>query len=523
MTADVQLLRNYTREKSQEAFTELLRRHVDLVYSAALRQVHSPQLAEEVAQSVFSDLAQAAGSLKAETILTAWLYQVTRRTAIDVVRRESRRQARERLAVEMAAMNTATDWTHIEPLLDDAMESLDETDRAAILLRYFENKSLREVGQTLGTSDDAAQKRVSRAVERLREFFSKRGVTIGAGGLVVIVSANAVQAAPIALATTISTAAVLAGTTISASTVVATTKIIAMTTLQKVLVTGTVAVLAGAGAYQARQTSHLREQIQTLQRRQAPLNEQIQQLQRERDEATNQVASLANEMAKTKNDNLELLRLRGEVGVLQQQLSRYSTQAERTKTQPAANAPATDLAAQLAASIAQGDPTALQQLNDYAKSQHDYFNTNSTGLQGDELASVWTKSFGGIMAAFDSLSDEAIKGNTDARQAIQHAVHMGYLQGPAVTSLGKLAGSGDENALEMLLNPDRYGFLMSSAVPALGPAADSGNQKAIAALAAVLGDEKKKPLWMMASTGLQKAAASGNAVAIEALKSMPPQ
>jgi RNA polymerase sigma factor (sigma-70 family) len=76
-------------------------------------------------------------------------------------------------------MNTAADWTHIEPLLDDAMEALDETDRAAILLRYFENKSLREVGQSLGTSDDAAQKRVSRAIERLREFFSKRGVAIG--------------------------------------------------------------------------------------------------------------------------------------------------------------------------------------------------------------------------------------------------------------------------------------------------------------------------------------------------------
>jgi len=169
MTADLELLRDYACEKSQEAFAELVRRHVDLVYSAALRQVRSPQLAEEVGQSVFTDLARDAANLKPDTILTAWLYQVTRRTAIDVVRRESRRQARERLAVEMAAMNTATDWTHIEPLLDDAMEALDETDRAAILLRYFENKSLREVGQSLGTSDDAAQKRVSRAVERLRE------------------------------------------------------------------------------------------------------------------------------------------------------------------------------------------------------------------------------------------------------------------------------------------------------------------------------------------------------------------
>src|SRR2546428_2967190 len=105
----------------------------------------------------------------------------------------------------MNAMNaTGSDWTHVEPLLDEAMHALDETDRAGGLLRYFENKSLREVGAALGTSDDAAQKRVSRAVERLREFFAKRGVTVGASGLAVVISANAVQAAPIGLAVTIS-------------------------------------------------------------------------------------------------------------------------------------------------------------------------------------------------------------------------------------------------------------------------------------------------------------------------------
>src|SRR5215469_4940718 len=183
MTADSQLLDCYLREKSQDAFAELVRRHLNLVYSAALRQVRSPQLAEEVSQSVFTDLARDAHKLKPNTVLTAWLYRVARRTAIDVVRRESRRQARERLAVEMAAMNTASDWTQIEPLLDEAMDALDETDRAAVLLRYFDNKSLREVGQALGTSDDAAQKRVSRAVERLRNLLAKRGVTVGASGL----------------------------------------------------------------------------------------------------------------------------------------------------------------------------------------------------------------------------------------------------------------------------------------------------------------------------------------------------
>ena len=137
------------REKSEAAAfrVALVDRHLNLVYSAALRQVRSPQLAEEVAQSVFADLARNAGKLKADTILTAWLYQVARRTAIDVVRRESRRQARERIAVEIAAMNATTDWNHIEPLLGiEGMDALEESDRTALLLRYFDNKSLREVG-----------------------------------------------------------------------------------------------------------------------------------------------------------------------------------------------------------------------------------------------------------------------------------------------------------------------------------------------------------------------------------------
>ncbi|HLX68633.1 MAG TPA: sigma-70 family RNA polymerase sigma factor [Verrucomicrobiae bacterium] len=318
MTADSQLLDRYLREKSQAAFAELVRRHLDLVYSAALRQVRSPQLAEEISQSVFTDLARDAHKLKPDTVLTAWLYQVARRTAIDVVRSESRRQARERLAVEMAAMNSASDWTQIEPLLDDAMDALEETDRAAVLLRYFDNKSLREVGQALGTSDDAAQKRVSRAVERLREFFSQRGISIGAAALIVVISANAVHAAPAGLAAAISTATVFAATTVQTSTAIAATKAIAMTTLQKVIVTSAIAVLAGTGIYEAHQASQLHAQVRALQQQQAPLTGQIRQLQQERDDADNRIAS-----ANTDNNNAnnsELLKLRAEVTSLRQQL-----------------------------------------------------------------------------------------------------------------------------------------------------------------------------------------------------------
>ena len=343
MTPDAQLLRDYAEAKSQDAFTQLVRRHLDLVYSAAVRQVRSPQLAEEISQSVFTDLARAADKLKPDTVLTAWLYQVARRTAIDVIRRESRRQARERLAVEMAAMNTTADWNQIAPVLEDAMETLDETDRAAILLRYFENKSLREVGQSLGTSDDAAQKRVSRAVERLREFFSKRGVTIGAGGLVVLISANAVHAAPVTLLPAISTT-VLAGTTIHGSTAINATKSAVMPTLQKTIAGTVVAALVGTGIYQARQAGRLRAQVAALQQENSFPNEQIQLLQQQNGALSNKLAALLDENARLKKDDAELLKLRGEVGSLRlatNELAKVQEQVRQTN-QPAQPKPKTE-------------------------------------------------------------------------------------------------------------------------------------------------------------------------------------
>ncbi len=310
---DLELLARYTRNQAEDAFAEIVRRHLDLVHSAALRQVRSPQLAEEVAQSAFADLARNAHRLAPDTILSAWLYQVTRRTAIDVVRREARRQLREQIASEMNAKNaTDDDWTHVGPLLDEAMHALDDSDRAAVLLRYFDNKSFREVGQTLGTSEDAAQKRVSRAVERLREFFAKRGVSVGASGLVVVVSTNAVQAAPVGLAVAISTAADLAGTTIAATATSTATQAIVMTTLQKIIIAVILAAAVGTGIYEARQVSRLRDENRTLLQSQAPLAEQIKRLSRERDDATSKLAALREENERLNGNTVELLKRRGE-------------------------------------------------------------------------------------------------------------------------------------------------------------------------------------------------------------------
>jgi RNA polymerase sigma factor (sigma-70 family) len=327
---DLELLARYARHHAEDAFAELVHRHLGLVFSAALRQVRSQQLAEEVAQSVFTDLSRQADRLSPDTILTAWLYQITRRTAIDVVRREARRQLREQASQEFDAMNASTlspqhlmpedaDWTHIEPLLDEAMAALEDSDRTAVLLRYFENKSLREVGQRLGTSEDTARKRVSRAVERMRNFFSKRGVSIGASGLVVVIAANAVQAAPTGIAATICATAALTGTTFATTATSTVTKTIIMTTLQKTLITAAFVATVGAGIHEARQASALRARVQVLQEQASPIATQIQQLTQDRDAATQRIASLSEELKRLNSNTGELLRLRSEAGRLRQQ------------------------------------------------------------------------------------------------------------------------------------------------------------------------------------------------------------
>ncbi len=329
---DHELLGQFTRDQSQDAFTALVNRHMNLVYSAALRQVRSPQLAEEVSQTVFTQLARRATNLAPDTILSAWLYQVTRNMAIDVIRREARRQAREQIAFQMSDLNdTPVDWTRIEPLLDEAMQSLDDADRTALLLRYFENKSLRDVGAALGASEDAAQKRVARAIERLRDFFGKRKVTVGASGLVTLLAANAIQAAPSGLAAAVATGAVLGSATLSASTAVSITKTIIMTTLQKTIITAGAVGAVAIGLYQARLVSNLREQVRTLEHQQDQQAVISKQAQAERDRATNTLAAYAAENAALKKNPSEVLKLRGEVGQLRQENAQLGSSSALSK------------------------------------------------------------------------------------------------------------------------------------------------------------------------------------------------
>lgn len=317
---DTQLLRAYAEQRSEPAFAELVRRHVDLVYSAALRMVCDPHLAQDVTQGVFVALAKSATQLKDRPVLSGWLHRTAQNIAAQTVRTDVRRRAREQEAVVMNELLSAepdASWEHIAPHLDAALGELSEPDRDALLLRYFERKSARDIAQTLGISDEAAQKRVSRAVERLREFFAKRSVTIGASGLVVAISANAVQAAPAGLALTVSTAAELTGTTLATTASVTTIKTIAMTTLQKTLITATIAAAVGTGIYQARQASTLRTQVHTLQQQQTPLTDQLSELKTENERLSRLVAQAQNSQALPKTQFSELLKLRAKSGVAQ--------------------------------------------------------------------------------------------------------------------------------------------------------------------------------------------------------------
>ncbi|HEY5069439.1 MAG TPA: sigma-70 family RNA polymerase sigma factor, partial [Candidatus Acidoferrum sp.] len=232
--------------ESEAAFAALVERHVNLVYSTALRSVGGTHAAEEITQAVFIILARKAGKMLRRTVLSGWLYQTTRLTAANFLRTEIRRQNREQEAFMQSTLSETETWTQIAPLLDDAISRLGERDRNAILLRYFENKSAREMAAALRVDEPAAQKRLTRAVEKLRKFFAKRGVTLTAAAIAGAVSANSVQAAPIGLAATV-TAAAAKGAAVSASTLTlikGALKIMAWTKMKTAIVVGVTAILA---------------------------------------------------------------------------------------------------------------------------------------------------------------------------------------------------------------------------------------------------------------------------------------
>ncbi|MGA3143934.1 MAG: sigma-70 family RNA polymerase sigma factor [Verrucomicrobiota bacterium] len=324
MTDDAELLSRYAADQSEDAFAELTRRHVDLVHSAALRLMNGDlHAAQDVTQQVFTEVARQAKRLSRHPALVGWLYTTTRQMALRMNRTEQRRQAREQEANMMNQLlhddTSPADWNRLGPVIEDAMHELDDEDRHAVLLRYFQNKTLNEVGTALNLTENAARMRVDRALDKLRGKLARHGITTTAAALAAVMAANAVQAAPAGLSATISAAAI-AGSAVQASTLIVATKTIVMTTLQKTIVAAALAAAAGTGIYAVHQSSRLHDQIQTLQQEQAPLTAQIQQLQQERGQAAGQLAALRDENARLRSNSTptELLKLRGQVGALRQ-------------------------------------------------------------------------------------------------------------------------------------------------------------------------------------------------------------
>jgi len=266
---DSELLRQYAREKSDEAFAALVTRHVNMVYSAALRKTGNPAAAEEITQAVFIILAQKADRLLPHPALSGWLYQTTRLTAANFQRTEIRRTRREQEAY-MQSLSSQTEpelWTQITPLLEDAMGDLGEKDRNALALRFFEGKTFQEIGTAFRVSENAARKRTDYALEKLRTCFFKRGVTSTAGSIAAAISANSVHAAPAMLAKTAAAVALAKGATASTSIlalVKGASKIMAWTNAKVVIGASVVVLLAvqhHQNTAQARSLAAARQQL----------------------------------------------------------------------------------------------------------------------------------------------------------------------------------------------------------------------------------------------------------------------
>ena len=330
---DHELLADYARTASEAAFAQLVARYINLVHSAAQRYAGNEAQAGEITQAVFLILARKAGRLsqggpRRHVALGGWLYQTARLTAANALKAETRRQLRDHQAYMESQENQADAavWREIAPLLDDAMGKLGETDRTVLVLRFFEGRTNAETAAALGLAEGAVQKRVQRALEKLRANFAKQGVTHTAQAIAGSVNRYAVLAAPAGLMALICANAAQGAIIATSITALANgaLKTLAMTTIQKTLITATLIASVGTGLYEAKENAQARAEVRTLQQQQSPLAEQIRQMQAEWDKATNTIAGLREELAKNEKNNSELLKLRGLVGVLQSQLAKGS-------------------------------------------------------------------------------------------------------------------------------------------------------------------------------------------------------
>jgi len=335
---DCDLLREYALQGCETAFAELVKRHSNLVFAAALRQTGNPHAAEEVAQRVFVLLAQKAHHVAKDRIATGWLYLTTCKVASEHRRAERRRVIREQEAAAMQSESQLQQqWEVIAPQLDAAMAGLGDYDRQAVLLRYFDNKSFHEIGRLLAISDDTAQKRVSRALEKLRVLLGRRGVCVSASVLAVCLTQSAAQAAPSAVAASLLANAVLVTKTAAPSTLTFKTLTLMTASQTKMLITAGLAALAATGVlvHQARQQTHLKQQ-------QAQLTALIQQAETNRAHLSEQVETEQTPSPELQRADTEMTRLRGNLAQLRGLAVRQKQVAETAKRSALTDAAATE-------------------------------------------------------------------------------------------------------------------------------------------------------------------------------------
>jgi len=339
---DITLLKEYAGG-DESAFTALFKRHVHLVYSAALRQTRNPSHAEEVTQAVFILLARKAKSLSPKTVLSGWLYQAARLTTASLIKREIRRQRREQEVYMQTLTKPETSlWEQIAPLLDEAMGRLGEQDRNAIVLRFFENRTPQEVAAALALNEVTARKRVSRALEKLRTLFAKRGVVLTTAIIAGTISGNSVHAAPAALANSAMAVTIAKGAMAGGSTlplVKGAVKIMAWTNTKVVIGASVVVLLAvqhHENAAQAGQIAAARQQLSGQAEALAAEESRAQELEQ-------QTAGIL-ETESSQQKDLERLRARSKAG------------GQGSRSLAGAHAPSTLLAATLS------DPDAREAL-----------------------------------------------------------------------------------------------------------------------------------------------------------------
>lgn len=307
--SDHELLRQFATRRGEDAFRALVNRHLPMVFSVARRVTDDPQLAEEVAQTTFATLAQKAGELRPDDVPAGWLYHTARHLALRAVRGEQRRRQREQIA---ATMNTDEPGPGVvAEHLESAMDQLPPTDRDALVLRFFEDRNLREVGRELGLTEDAARMRVNRALEKLRGVFGKLGITGSAAWLGTTLTASATASVPAGLGATITTA-ILGGTAVAA----ATTAIVTQTTATTMNLFNlkTTAAILGAAAVTGTTTYFVQEQeAERLRADYQTINEAHGKLAAEQQDARELVQLRDEQIAALKRDVGDLPRLRGEV------------------------------------------------------------------------------------------------------------------------------------------------------------------------------------------------------------------